>query len=98
MLPNHYYVPFRGRNFDCQANEKIEPDIRLVLYLTSGPLLGFLAFIVFCLSWVSAFLLSFVLVIFFYSSVGLAEYLTIIPRARMGFESIAHEAEGRMGH
>ena len=26
------------------------------------------------------------------------EYLTIIPRARMGFESIAHEAEGRMGY
>ena len=26
------------------------------------------------------------------------EYLTIIPRARMGYESIAHEAEGRMGY
>ena len=26
------------------------------------------------------------------------EYLTIIPRARMGSESIAHEAEGRIGH
>ena len=25
-------------------------------------------------------------------------YLTIIPRARMGSESIAHEAEGRMGY
>ena len=25
-------------------------------------------------------------------------YLTIIPRARMGYESIAHEAEGRMGY
>ena len=25
-------------------------------------------------------------------------YLTIIPRARMGNESIAHEAEGRMGY
>ena len=25
-------------------------------------------------------------------------YLTIFPRARMGYESIAHEAEGRMGH
>ena len=24
--------------------------------------------------------------------------LTIIPRARMGYESIAHEAEGRMGY
>ena len=24
------------------------------------------------------------------------KYLTIIPRARMGYESIAHEAEGRM--
>ena len=23
-------------------------------------------------------------------------YLTIIPRARMGYKSIAHEAEGRM--
>ena len=28
----------------------------------------------------------------------LGEYLTIIPRARMGYESIAHEAEGRMGY
>ena len=28
----------------------------------------------------------------------LAEYLKIIPRARMGSESIAHEAEGRMGY
>ena len=26
------------------------------------------------------------------------KYLTIIPRARMGNESIAHEAEGRMGY
>ena len=25
-------------------------------------------------------------------------YLTIIPRDRMGSESIAHEAEGRMGY
>ena len=25
-------------------------------------------------------------------------YLTIIPRARMGSELIAHEAEGRMGY
>ena len=25
-------------------------------------------------------------------------YLTVIPRARMGSESIAHEAEGRMGY
>ena len=25
-------------------------------------------------------------------------YLTIIPRARMGSESMAHEAEGRMGY
>ena len=25
------------------------------------------------------------------------DYLTIIPQARMGSESIAHEAEGRMG-
>ena len=25
-------------------------------------------------------------------------YLTIIPRARMGSETIAHEAEGRMGY
>ena len=25
-------------------------------------------------------------------------YLTIIPRARMGSESIAHEADGRMGY
>ena len=26
------------------------------------------------------------------------DYLTIIPRPRMGCESIAHEAEGRMGY
>ena len=26
------------------------------------------------------------------------KYLTIIPRTRMGSESIAHEAEGRMGY
>jgi len=26
------------------------------------------------------------------------DYLTIIPLARMGYESIAHEAEGRMGY
>ena len=26
------------------------------------------------------------------------KYLTIIPLARMGYESIAHEAEGRMGY
>ena len=25
-------------------------------------------------------------------------YLTIIPQARMGYDSIAHEAEGRMGY
>ena len=25
-------------------------------------------------------------------------YSTIIPRARMGYESIAHEAEGRVGY
>ena len=31
----------------------------------------------------------------FYSSEN--NYLTIIPRAQMGYESIAHEAEGRMG-
>ena len=28
----------------------------------------------------------------------IAYYLTIIPRARMGSESIGHEAEGRMGY
>ena len=28
----------------------------------------------------------------------LCQYLTIIPRARMVSESIAHEAEGRMGY
>ena len=33
----------------------------------------------------------------FWSAVILV-YLTIIPRARMGYESIAHEAEGRMGY
>ena len=27
-----------------------------------------------------------------------ARGIIIIPRARMGFESIAHEAEGRMGY
>ena len=26
------------------------------------------------------------------------KYLKIIPRARMGYDSIAHEAEGRMGY
>ena len=31
-------------------------------------------------------------------SAPLGEYLTIIPRARMGSESIAYEAEGRMGY
>ena len=29
---------------------------------------------------------------------GKGKYLTIIPQARMGFESKAHEAEGRMGY
>ena len=29
---------------------------------------------------------------------GYTGYLTIIPQARMGSESIAHEAEGRMGY
>ena len=28
----------------------------------------------------------------------LNKYLTIIPQAQMGYESIAHEAEGRMGY
>ena len=28
----------------------------------------------------------------------IGEYITIIPQARMGSESIAHEAEGRMGY
>ena len=28
----------------------------------------------------------------------LAGYLTVIPQARMGSESIAHEAEGRMDY
>ena len=32
------------------------------------------------------------------SSFGGMLYLTIIPRARMGSESIAHEAEGRKGY
>ena len=31
-------------------------------------------------------------------SVLFALYLTIITRARMGYESIAQEAEGRMGY
>ena len=26
------------------------------------------------------------------------DYLTIIPRVRMGYQSIAHAAEGRMGY
>ena len=30
--------------------------------------------------------------------IRLPGFLTIIPRARMGYESIAHEAEGRMGY
>ena len=29
---------------------------------------------------------------------GSVVYLTIIPRARMGYKSIAHEAEGRIGY
>ena len=29
---------------------------------------------------------------------AILDYLTIIPRARIGSESIAHEAEGRMGY
>ena len=29
---------------------------------------------------------------------NMAKYLTIIPRARVGSESIAHEADGRMGY
>ena len=29
---------------------------------------------------------------------GQKVYLTIIPRARMGYESVAHEADGRMGY
>ena len=32
------------------------------------------------------------------SSPSCTEYLTIIPRARVGSESIAHETEGRMGY
>ena len=32
------------------------------------------------------------------SPIPVKKYLTIIPRARMGSESIAHEAEGRMGY
>ena len=31
-------------------------------------------------------------------SLAFHKYLTINPRARMGYESIAHEAEGRMGY
>ena len=34
----------------------------------------------------------------FYAGGSYREYLTINPRARMGSESIAHEAEGRMGY
>ena len=30
--------------------------------------------------------------------IEVTKYLTIIPRARMGSESKAHEAEGRMGY
>jgi len=32
------------------------------------------------------------------ASLSAQAYLTIIPLARMGYESIAHEAEGRMGY
>ena len=39
-------------------------------------------------------LLFFLFFLFFADS----DYLAIIPRARMGSESIAHEAEGRMGY
>ena len=34
----------------------------------------------------------------FVEDMCIKKYLTIIPRARMGSESIAHEAEGRMGY
>ena len=30
--------------------------------------------------------------------ITLVSYLTIIPRARVDYESIAHEAEGRIGY
>ena len=33
-----------------------------------------------------------------HSAFALVGYLTIIPRARMGYESVAHEVEGRMGY
>ena len=33
-----------------------------------------------------------------HSVFGLMGYLTIIPQARIGFESITHETEGRMGY
>ena len=39
--------------------------------------------------------MNFLVMYFFWPVLGL---LTIIPRARMGSESIAHEAEARMGY
>ena len=36
--------------------------------------------------------------IFWFETHGSQGLINIIPRARMGFESIAHEAEGRMGY
>ena len=42
--------------------------------------------------------INFLVLVFVHSLVLSIElYLTIIPRARMGSESIAHEAEGQMG-
>ena len=35
---------------------------------------------------------------FTWQYMGINGYLTVIPGVRMGYESIAHEAEGRMGY
>ena len=42
----------------------------------------------------SVYIINIYIYIYIYTYI----YLTIIPRARMGSESIAHEAEGRMGY
>ena len=51
--------------------------------------LKFLSFLFFC------YLLFVILFLHYYIQ---CEYSTIIPRAQMGSESIAHVAEGRMGY
>lgn len=43
-------------------------------------------------------MISSFIMVFLQRIIARFSYLTIIPRARVGSESIAHEAEGRMGY